>query len=350
MNVLHYRISFSLQQPAPEPQPANENLQQQLQDVQREMVELKRHIQQMSHQRNTRSLQNLAITLNTRNCNSRASPWSDTTSVWSSWHDTPPPPYSETDNTQSNEPPPTYDSTQARNRPVPPAYSVSTRSSGSSLLAHRQRQQLVRQSRSFSNHSPDSPDFGDRSFDYYFVSPLRQQNQLEYNMSSSNTEHGTDTHHPDTCHTYVNIRRKKTKRQQAVFSPSFNETSSSKSDEIVFDCVRQLVFDMTHCSDLVDAERQSRSRDAVSGPTIPQSITAVQKNRRPSRQVTNKWNQTIDSDCTDFFEAAMNRPAITHKKKADRFKSLAKQMKQIRKKLLRHGTMQNTNMDTLAVL
>ena len=343
-------FSFSLQQPTPEPPQANENLQHQLQDVQREMAELKRHIQQMSTQRNTRSLQNLAISLNTRNCNSRASPWSDATSVWSSWHDTPPPPYSETDNTPSNEPPPTYDNTQARNRPVPPAYSVSTRSSGSSLLAHRQRQQLVRQSRSFSNHSPDSPDFGDRSFDYYFVSPLRQQNQLEYNMSSSNNEHSTGTHHQDTCHTYENMRRKKPKRQRAVFSPSFNEISSSKSDEIVFDCVRQLVFDMTHCSDLVDTERQSRSRDAGSGPIIPQDINTDRKSRRPSRQVTNKWNQTIDSDCTDFFQAAMNRPAITHTKKADRFKSLAKQMKQIRKKLLRHGTMQNTNMDTLAVL
>ena len=314
------------------------------------MVELKRHIQQMSRQGNTRSLQNLTITLNTRNCNSRASPWSDTTSVWSSWHDTPPPPYSETDYTPSNEPPPTYNSTQERSRYAPPAYSTHPRTSGSSLSANRHRQHRVRQNRSFGNHSPDSPDFGDGSFDYYFVSPLRQQNELTDDVSSSNNEHDTDAHHQDTCHTYVNMRRKKPRRQLPVFSPSFNETSSSKSDEIVFDCVRQLVFDMTHCSDLVDVERQSRSRDAVSEPIVPQNNNAVRGNRRPSRQGTNKWNRTIDSDCTDFFEAAMNRPAITHKKKADRFKSLTKQMKQIRKKLLKHGTMQNTNMDTLAVL
>ena len=315
------------------------------------MVELKRHIQQMSRQGNTRSLQNLTITLNTRSCNSRASPWSDTTSVWSSWHDTPPPPYSETDNTPRNEPLPTYDSTQERNRHAPPAYNTHTRTSGSSSLpANRHRVHCVRQNRSFSNYSPDSPDFGDRSFDYYFVSPLRQQNELTDVVSSSNNEYGTDAQHPDKCHTYVNMRRKKPRRQQPVFSPSFNETSSSKSDEIVFDCVRQLVFDMTHCSDLVDAERQSRSRDAVSESMAPQNINAGRGNRRPSRQGTNQWNRTIDSDCTDFFETAMNRPAITHKKKADRFKSLAKQMKQIRKKFLKHGTMQNTKMDTLAVL
>ena len=61
-------------------------------------------------------------------------------------------------------------------------------------------------------------------------------------------------------------------------------------------------------------------------------------------------NQSISSDCTEFYKTSMNRPAVTHKVKADRLMTVAKQMKQLRKKLIKHGSMQKVYMDTLAVL
>ena len=309
------------------------------------MVDLKRHIHQISQQRNTRSLQNLTINLNARNY----SPWSEATSVWNSWHDTPPPPYTETDCTPSSvhEPPPSYESTNAERTETCCAQRQNSRSF---ISTNRHRRRQPRFSQSFSNHLPvDSPDFNDLSSDYYFVSPLECREELQHNQDSIDTRE-TDTDYEDTCHTYVNLRERPQQQPKAVFSPSFNTMSSSASDELVFDCVRQLVFDMTQCSDLVDSERESRCREAVSQPVFQHSAKPVRVNRRISRHTTKNFNQTIDSDCSEFFQAAMTRPAVTHKKKVDRVRGLAKQMKLIRKKLLKHGTMQDTNMDTLAVL
>ena len=339
------------------------------------MAVLKDHIYQISQHQKNQSLPNFTINLNTKNCNTSSmnTQWSENTSVWSTLHDTPPPPYSDTDYTPDDEPPPSYDSTQCQSS------QSSTRFSHS---VHRRRRHKRSFTRSINNLSMCSPDFSDLSSDYYFVSPLNVQVAQEESLSATNC---TDNMHKlyksrsEIWHDYVNLCEPKPRRKRLDFSPSFNQTSSTNSDNCVFDCVRQLVFDLTNFIDLTAVENSSvnhgttlqknilcstsqTKKSTIVKHNVSHSSTSQRKNpakikhnvsdasNTKHQNKNQEQNQSINSDCTEFYKTSMNRPAVTHNVKVDRLTTVAKQMKQLRKKLVKHGSMQKINMDTLAIL
>ena len=319
------------------------------------MAVLKQHIHHMSQMENNRSLASASNTLTTH-ASSTTSLNSHNTSVWSVTRDLPPPPYSNTEYTHSNEPPPSYDSTHSSDSLAPPAYSTNAQNYLTSAPVLSSRQHKTKIARSISSLLLCSPDFCDLSSDYYSVSPVHKFDEQQPSLTTNNGDeiHQTVKYKPKTWHSYVNLRANEPLQQRPDFSPSFLQTFSPKNDEYLLDCVRQLVFDMTDFSDLTDAGSPPADLDATS---IDSGYTSVQRKqpRRTKDDITrssgaNLQNLSIDSDCSTFFNVPMNRRAVTHKVKVDRFKSIAKQMKEIRKTLLKQRSMQNVNIQTLAVL
>ena len=139
------------------------------------------------------------------------------------------------------------------------------------------------------------------------------------------------------------------------------ESSTSTNQDYISDCVRHLIFGDTRAGDALNVSGISSEASSDSGytsnpsrpvsdgqeSTITINSTCSCDNSSCYSSNESLINATTDSDTSTFYNQPLTQQAVTHKVKTHR--SIAKQLKQMGKKIHKHG-MKNLNINTLAVL